>query len=333
MVTPITVLALPFTIARARREARSPRGEARHPGQGIGTNAKPMCGFSSRPWRTMYMSDGTTPTPARPRGDERSSRARAILTNFRRPARLDIGMECRSQMAASRAARRGAPGREGGQQRQRAMHRRRTARGSYSAYLVGQYTKMAAWRSSVTRTSTCGEHTSVDAWWLHGGRRAHRRHGGDEAAMDLASWGAACGRAGGRGARRRAHPGARARRACTGAGTPSSPGRRRSPQLRERLTDRGVDTTAAMSDPDQGPSSTPRRHPGRRQQPRPRFRAVGGEPIFIARERARVHGEDGREYIDYIGSWGRRSSGTRTGRCPRGAGGGGGRPRSARPPA
>lgn len=45
--------------------------------------------------------------------------------------------------------------------------------------------------------------------------------------------------------------------------------------------------------------------PGGVNSPVRAFRAVGGEPIFISRaEGARVYGEDGAEYIDYIGSWG-----------------------------
>jgi glutamate-1-semialdehyde 2,1-aminomutase len=45
--------------------------------------------------------------------------------------------------------------------------------------------------------------------------------------------------------------------------------------------------------------------PGGVNSPVRAFRAVGGEPIFISRASgARVYGEDGREYIDYIGSWG-----------------------------
>ena len=45
--------------------------------------------------------------------------------------------------------------------------------------------------------------------------------------------------------------------------------------------------------------------PGGVNSPVRAFRAVGGEPIFIARaEGARVYGEDGRAYVDYIGSWG-----------------------------
>ena len=35
------------------------------------------------------------------------------------------------------------------------------------------------------------------------------------------------------------------------------------------------------------------------------FRAVGGEPLFIRRARgASIETEDGRRYIDYVGSWG-----------------------------
>ncbi len=45
--------------------------------------------------------------------------------------------------------------------------------------------------------------------------------------------------------------------------------------------------------------------PGGVNSPVRAFRAVGGEPVFIARaEGARVWGEDGRAYVDYIGSWG-----------------------------
>jgi len=45
--------------------------------------------------------------------------------------------------------------------------------------------------------------------------------------------------------------------------------------------------------------------PGGVNSPVRAFRAVGGEPIFIARAKgARVFGADSAEYIDYIGSWG-----------------------------
>src|SRR5262245_66650698 len=45
--------------------------------------------------------------------------------------------------------------------------------------------------------------------------------------------------------------------------------------------------------------------PGGVNSPVRAFRAVGGEPLFIASAHgARVVAEDGREYIDYIGSWG-----------------------------
>jgi glutamate-1-semialdehyde 2,1-aminomutase len=45
--------------------------------------------------------------------------------------------------------------------------------------------------------------------------------------------------------------------------------------------------------------------PGGVNSPVRAFRAVGGDPVFIARaEGARIYGEDGKAYIDYVGSWG-----------------------------
>ena len=45
--------------------------------------------------------------------------------------------------------------------------------------------------------------------------------------------------------------------------------------------------------------------PGGVNSPVRAFRAVGGQPVFIARaEGARIYDESGGEYIDYIGSWG-----------------------------
>ncbi|HVY49569.1 MAG TPA: glutamate-1-semialdehyde 2,1-aminomutase [Minicystis sp.] len=45
--------------------------------------------------------------------------------------------------------------------------------------------------------------------------------------------------------------------------------------------------------------------PGGVNSPVRAFRAVGGEPVFIARARgATLYGADGRAYLDYVGSWG-----------------------------
>jgi glutamate-1-semialdehyde 2,1-aminomutase len=45
--------------------------------------------------------------------------------------------------------------------------------------------------------------------------------------------------------------------------------------------------------------------PGGVNSPVRAFRAVGGDPVFIERgEGSRIFGADGREYIDYVGSWG-----------------------------
>jgi glutamate-1-semialdehyde 2,1-aminomutase len=45
--------------------------------------------------------------------------------------------------------------------------------------------------------------------------------------------------------------------------------------------------------------------PGGVNSPVRAFRAVGGAPVFITRARgSKIYGADGREYIDYVGSWG-----------------------------
>jgi len=45
--------------------------------------------------------------------------------------------------------------------------------------------------------------------------------------------------------------------------------------------------------------------PGGVNSPVRAFRAVGGEPVFIARgEKAYLYGADGARYVDYVGSWG-----------------------------
>ena len=68
--------------------------------------------------------------------------------------------------------------------------------------------------------------------------------------------------------------------------------------------------------------------PGGVNSPVRAFRAVGGEPVFIARAKgARLFGADGGEYIDYVGSWGPAILGhAHPGRRPRRAGGGRARP-------
>ena len=45
--------------------------------------------------------------------------------------------------------------------------------------------------------------------------------------------------------------------------------------------------------------------PGGVNSPVRAFKGVGGDPVFIKRAQgAYIYGEDGRQYIDYVGSWG-----------------------------
>ncbi|MEM6936028.1 MAG: aminotransferase class III-fold pyridoxal phosphate-dependent enzyme, partial [Pseudomonadota bacterium] len=47
------------------------------------------------------------------------------------------------------------------------------------------------------------------------------------------------------------------------------------------------------------------RIPGGVNSPVRAFKGVGGDPIFMRRaEGCRLYDEDGKEYIDYVGSWG-----------------------------
>ena len=46
--------------------------------------------------------------------------------------------------------------------------------------------------------------------------------------------------------------------------------------------------------------------PGGVNSPVRAFRAVGGSPVFVSRaEGAHLYGADGKQYLDYVGSWGR----------------------------
>jgi glutamate-1-semialdehyde 2,1-aminomutase len=48
-----------------------------------------------------------------------------------------------------------------------------------------------------------------------------------------------------------------------------------------------------------------RRMPGGVNSPVRAFRAVGGSPVFVDRAKgSKIYGADGREYLDYVCSWG-----------------------------
>ena len=48
-----------------------------------------------------------------------------------------------------------------------------------------------------------------------------------------------------------------------------------------------------------------RRIPGGVNSPVRAFKGVGGEPVFFARgQGAYLYDEDGKQYLDYVGSWG-----------------------------
>lgn len=170
------VLALPFTMLRAVECAIDWPPVKRWAIQelGMGTNAKLLCGFSTRPWRTRYHANGQTFSDLGYQSTWEASRlqetASGILTNY-------LGGGPGIALGRGTAEDRGAefmteldlvfPG-------VRAAHDGRLVRmhwptypltkGSYSAYRVGQYTRFAGVeRTRFENVHFCGEHTSVDA--------------------------------------------------------------------------------------------------------------------------------------------------------------------------
>jgi monoamine oxidase len=163
---------------------------------GYGTNAKLMCGFSSRPWREALGSNGETFTDLAYQSTWETSRlqpgAAGILTNYTGGRHgVEIGAGTPESQAAAfldqleqvypgvKAASNGKVAR---------MHWPTvpTMKGSYSAYKVGQYSTLSG--SEVVRAGNvhfCGEHTSLDAQGYIEGGALSGSIAADEVAADL----------------------------------------------------------------------------------------------------------------------------------------------------
>jgi len=170
------VLALPFTLLRqVQLHVELPEPKRRAIAElGYGTNAKLMVGFSSRPWRTQYGSDGSTYTDLGYMQTWETSRlqpgASGILTNFTGGKRgLALGQGTAEQQASHflEEFNRLFPGvSKAYNGRVARMHwpTYPLTQGSYAAYRVGQYTRLAgAELERVRNLHFCGEHTSLDA--------------------------------------------------------------------------------------------------------------------------------------------------------------------------
>ncbi|WP_232293740.1 flavin monoamine oxidase family protein [Stigmatella aurantiaca] len=170
------VLALPFSVLRnVDLQVELPAVKRKAIQElGYGTNAKLMVGFSARPWRDGYMSDGSTYSDVGYMQTWETSRQQpgtsGIITNFTGGAKgLAVGEGTTDsqvsafldgfdqvfpgvkEVANGSAARMHWPSHE-------------FTRGSYSAYKVGQFTTISgAEIERVGNLHFCGEHTSLDA--------------------------------------------------------------------------------------------------------------------------------------------------------------------------
>ncbi|WP_225414608.1 flavin monoamine oxidase family protein [Stigmatella hybrida] len=170
------VLALPFTVLRdVDLQVAMPAVKRKAIQElGYGTNAKLMVGFSARPWRDTYQSDGSTYTDVGYMQTWETSRQQpgtsGIITNFTGGQKgIDVGVGTPQEQAAAFLAgfNEVFPGvRESANGAVARMHwpSHEFTRGSYSAYKVGQFTTISgAEIERVGNLHFCGEHTSLDA--------------------------------------------------------------------------------------------------------------------------------------------------------------------------
>lgn len=191
------VLALPFSILRdveVALDLPAPKALAIKE-LGYGTNAKLMVGFSSRPWRSAG-SNGETFTDLAFQGTWETSRLQpgtsGIITNFTGGNHgVAVGMGTPEERAAEFLDEFETvfPG-------TKAAHNQKVVRfhwpshpltkGSYSAYKVGQYTKITGVEAErFKNVHFAGEHTSLDAQGYMEGGALSGAIAADEIAGDL----------------------------------------------------------------------------------------------------------------------------------------------------
>ncbi len=178
------VLAMPFTTLRdvSLDVPMSPAKRAAISSLGYGTNAKLMVGFSSRPWRDRYNSNGSVVTDLPFQLVWETSRkqpgAAGILTNFsggNHGVAVGQGSPAEQAGALVRDLDRVFPGvaaaRDGMTEARFHWPTNRWVRGSYSSFLAGQWTTVRGLEGqSVDTLHFAGEHCSLDAQgYMEGG--------------------------------------------------------------------------------------------------------------------------------------------------------------------
>lgn len=184
------VLALPFTLLRdVRLDAELSAAKRRAVAElGYGTNAKLMVGFSERVWRTKHRANGSVLTDRPFQLTWEASRLQpgraGILTNFTGGAHgIALGGGTAAEQAAAVAADldRVFPGavaaRAGMREARFHWPTHEWTRGSYAAYLPGQWTGLRGAEGGAEGTlHFAGEHTSRDAQgFMEGGCESGER--------------------------------------------------------------------------------------------------------------------------------------------------------------
>jgi monoamine oxidase len=192
------VLALPFTMLRevdTNVELSAPKAKAIAE-LGYGTNAKLMCGFSSRPWRETHGSNGETFSDLGYQSTWETSRLQAgasgIITNFTGgiPG-VAAGDGTPEERMADFLAQLDTvfPGVQAASNGKVARFHWPTypfTKGSYSCYKVGQYTTITG--AEILREGNlhfAGEHTSLDAQGYMEGGALTGAMAAEEVAADL----------------------------------------------------------------------------------------------------------------------------------------------------
>jgi monoamine oxidase len=184
------VLALPFTLLREVRldAPLSPAKRRAIAELGYGTNAKLMVGFSERVWRTRHRTNGSVLTDLPFQLTWETSRlqpgASGILTNFTGGAHgvaLGAGTPAEQAAAMVRDLDAVLPGvaaaRAGMREARFHWPTHPWTRGSYAAYLPGQWTTLRGAEGERAGTlHFAGEHTSLDAQgFMEGGCESGER--------------------------------------------------------------------------------------------------------------------------------------------------------------
>jgi monoamine oxidase len=186
------ILALPFSILRTvRLDVDLPPVKRKAIDElGYGANTKLIAGLSARPWRAQHAS-GSIYTDLAFQTCWEASRLQpwdgGIVTSYTggRPAiaMADGGTSERSAEFCHQLGQifPGAAEAASGKSVRMAWHRQPFAKGSYSAYLTGQYTTIAGTEGvAVARLHFCGEHTCPEYQaYMEGGAQSGERVAGE----------------------------------------------------------------------------------------------------------------------------------------------------------